>query len=155
MNYTKQLSSLCVPLIIMGRECLISLHKVPLHGIDVFLFQSFLFGQRPQQGTKSCKMGRNSVCLSIRPSIRPPLAGPQTLLAGLQTLLTGPQTLRASWRGLRARQQGLRASHMDKWMDGRTNRISPHFTGLCPLSGPLPCYFLRLHNIKEAGQGNC
>ena len=27
-----------------------------------------LFGQRPLQGTKSCRMGRNSVCTSIRPS---------------------------------------------------------------------------------------
>ena len=54
-------------------------------------------GQRPRQGTKSCRMGRNSVRpsvrTSIRPSIRPPLAGPQTLLAGPQTLLAGPQTL--------------------------------------------------------------
>ena len=56
-------------------------------------------GQRPRQGTKSCRMGRNSVRLSarpsIRPSIRPPLASPQTLLADPQTLLAGPQTLRA------------------------------------------------------------
>ena len=53
-------------------------------------------GQRPQQGTKSCRMGRNSVRPSARPSVRPPLAGPQTLLADPQTLLAGPQTLRAS-----------------------------------------------------------
>ena len=39
---------------------------------------------------------------------------------------------------------------MDKWMDG----ISPHSTGLCPLSEPLPYYPLRLHNNKEAGKGN-
>ena len=36
----------------------------------------------------------------------------------------------------------------DGWMDG----ISPHSTGLCPLLGPLPCYFLQNINIKEAGQ---
>ena len=30
-----------------------------------------LFGQRPQQGTKPCRMGRNSIRLSIHPSIRP------------------------------------------------------------------------------------
>ena len=59
-------------------------------------------GQRPQQGMKSCRMGRNSVRPSICPSVCPPLAGPQTLLADPQTLLAGPQTLRASWRGLRA-----------------------------------------------------
>ena len=39
------------------------------------------------------------------------------------------------------------------WMDGWTNGISPHSTGLCPLSGPLPCCPLRLQHIKEAGQG--
>ena len=43
---------------------------------------------------------------------------------------------------------------MDGRTDGWTDRISPHSTGHCPLSGPLPSYFLRLGNIKEAGQGN-
>ena len=43
--------------------------------------------QRPQQGTKSCRMEKNSV----HPSIR-------------------PRGLRASWRGLRACQRVLRAS---------------------------------------------
>ena len=37
--------------------------------------------------------------------------------------------------------------------DGRTYGISPHSTGLRPLLGPLPCYVLRFHHIKEAGQG--
>ena len=27
---------------------------------------------------------------------------------------------------------------MNGWMNGWTNRISPHYTVLCPLSGPLP-----------------
>ena len=40
-----------------------------------------------------------------------------------------------------------------RWTNGQTNRISPHSTGLCPLSGLLPCYSLRLQNSKEAGQG--
>ena len=39
-------------------------------------------------------------------------------------------------------------------MDGRTDWISPHSTGLCPLMGSLLCYPLRLHNIKESRQGN-
>ena len=43
---------------------------------------------------------------------------------------------------------------MDTRMYGRTLRISPHSTGLCPLSGLRSCYPLRLQNIKEAGQGN-
>ena len=47
-------------------------------------------GQRPRQGTKSRRRGRNSFCPPVRPSVCPPL------LAGPQTLLAGPQTLRAS-----------------------------------------------------------
>ena len=64
----------------------------------------------------------------VRPSIPPPalLVGPHTPLVGLQT----------------------------QKADGRTCGVSPHSAGLRPLSGPLPCYPLRLHNIKEAGQGN-
>ena len=34
------------------------------------------------------------------------------------------------------------------------DRISPYSIGLCPLLGPLPCYPLRLCNIKETAQGN-
>ena len=39
---------------------------------STFFFLSFLFlfvfGQRPQMGTRTCRMGKNSVCLSICPS---------------------------------------------------------------------------------------
>ena len=166
---------------------------VPLPCFFAVLKSQRVAGQRPREGTKSCRMGRNSVRPSIRTSVLPPLAGPHTLLAcpqtppaGPQTLLAGPQTLRArlrglracwrglracwrglracwrglraGWRGLRASQQGLRASwrglgasqhglrasqrgaggRMDGRADGRTDGISPHSTGLCPLSGPLP-----------------
>ena len=33
-------------------------------------------------------------------------------------------------------------------MYGRMDGISPHSTGLRPLSGPLPCYVLRFHHIR-------
>ena len=33
-----------------------------------YLFFLFVFGQRPQIGTRTCRMGKNSVCLSICPS---------------------------------------------------------------------------------------
>ena len=105
-----------------------------------------------------------------------PLAGPQTPLAGPQTPLAGPQTLPAGhqtpWAGPQtplaipqtplAGLQTPTASEpfgrpmdgsTDRQMDGWTYGISPHSTGLCPLSGPLPCYVLRFHHIKEAGQG--
>ena len=29
---------------------------------------------------------------------------------------------------------------MDEWMDGQTDRKCPYSTGICPLSGLLPCY---------------
>ena len=69
---------------------------------QIFFFLFFIlsiFGQRPRQGTKSCRMGSNSVCPYVRTSVRasvPPLADPQTLLAGPQTPPAGPQTLPAS-----------------------------------------------------------
>ena len=48
---------------------------------------------------------------------------------------------------------------MDIWldglMDGHIDRISPHSTRLWPLLVPLTYYPVRLHNIEEAGQGNC
>ena len=72
--------------------------------------------------------------------------------------------LRPLWLALRHLQlallplQQLSDPLYGKWTDGQTygrmDGIYPHSTGLRPLSGPLPCYPLRLHNIKEAGQGN-
>ena len=50
-------------------------------------------GQQPQQGTKSCRMGRNSVCPSIRPS-------PLWL------------ALRPCWLALRLCWQALRPLHL-------------------------------------------
>ena len=93
------------------------------------------------------------------------LAGPQTLLASPRTPPAGPRTPQNDPQGLMANQQGLRISQYgsesqpkkDGQTDGQTDRqtygISPHFTGLCPLSGPLPCYSLQLHHINKAGQG--
>ena len=53
-----------------------------------------------------------------------------------------PKGLRLCQRGLRDCQEGLRAwgmgKQMDGWMDGQMAGISPHSTGLFPLSGPLP-----------------
>ena len=48
--------------------------------------------ERPRQGTKFCRMGRNSVLLSIYPSVRPSVCPSAFRTRGL----------RASWRGLRA-----------------------------------------------------
>ena len=70
--------------------------------------------------------------------------GLEGLPEGFEDLPEGPEGLlgglRACYWGLSRGSQG----QGDKWMDG----ISPHSTGLCPLSGPLPCLLLRLHNIK-------
>ena len=60
-------------------------------------------GQRPQQGTKSCRMRRNSV----RPTVCPSVCLSTFHTRGLRVCQRG---LRASHRGLRACQRGLRAS---------------------------------------------
>ena len=61
-----------------------------------------LFGQRPRQGTKSCRMGRNSVRTYVRTSVHPyvhtSVRPPQGLLAGPQVPLVGLQTQKADGR---------------------------------------------------------
>ena len=52
-------------------------HATSVISLVIFVDVAAVFGQRPRQGTKSCRMGRNSVRTYIRPSV-PPLA----LLAG-------------------------------------------------------------------------
>ena len=87
------------------QNCILSLNG-KLHKI--------FFRQRPQQGTKSCRMGRFSVLPSIRMY---PLLGHQAW----------PEDKRGD-------------ICMDRHMDGQTQGKSSHSTGLCPLSGPLPCF---------------
>ena len=77
-----------------------------------------------------------------------PLAGPQAALAsphssraGSQTPQAGPQTPLA---GPRPFWQALNPQWMGGRTDVRTYGISPHSTGLRPLSGPLPCYPLEI-----------
>ena len=81
-------------------------------------------GQRPQQGTKFCRMGRNS----IHPSVHQ---------RGVRAYQRG---LKAFQRGLRACQRGARACQEAQggWTDLQMDRISPHSTELCPLPGLLP-----------------
>ena len=89
--------------------------------------------------------------------------GPESLPEGPEGLAEGPGGLTEGPEGLPEGLEGLpgvpggtdvrRHRQTIGQMDGRTDRIFPHSTGVCPLSGPLPCYPLRLHYIKEAGQG--
>ena len=85
-----------------------------------------------------------------------PLAGPLTPLAGPQTSLIDPQTPPASPQTPPTSPQTpcMEGRLMDGWTYGWTDGIFPHYTGLRPLLGPLPCHPLRFHNIQEAGQGN-
>ena len=76
------------------------------------------------------------------------------LSEGPEGLLEGPEGLLGGRGGMDGRTDGWMDKRTDGLTDGRMDGISPHSTGRCPLSGPLPCYYLRLHNIKEAGQGN-
>ena len=62
------------------------------------------------------------------------LGGPQSQLDGPQSQLKGPQNQ------LGGSQSQLRGPGGDRRTDGRTDGISPHSTGLRPLSGPLPCF---------------
>ena len=77
---------------------------------DVAKLQS-VAGQRPRQGTKSCRMGRNLARPCIRLSNRP-------FVCYLEASCWG---LRACQRGLRACQRGLRACQEDQGGDGRTD----------------------------------
>ena len=73
--------------------------------------------------------------------------------------------LRPAWLALRPDRLGLRPAWLalrpsrggtDVRTDGRTNGKSPHSTGLCPLSGLLPCYSPTLtQKLYKAGQGYC
>ena len=127
-------------------------------------------GQRPRQGTKSCRMGRNSVrpyiCPSIHlsvhtaihpnicSSVRCPSKGSEGHLVGSEALPERFEALLERFEALPEGSEGLSGGPGgDGRTDVRTDGISPHSTGLCPLSGPLPCYLLRLYDIKEAGQG--
>ena len=65
-----------------------------------------------------------------------PLTGFQTPLTGSQTPMAGPQTSPAGAQTFRPRQMTL--GPLYGWMDVRRDGISPHSTGLRPLSGPLP-----------------
>ena len=100
-----------------------------------------------------------SVRLSIRPSVRTSPLG--AIQPGLRPSQPDP---RPSLLGLRPSQPDLRPSQPDlgasqpakpqasglawpgwiaqrgEWTDRRMNRKSPHSTGLCPLSEPLPCF---------------
>ena len=75
---------------------------------------NLFFGQRPQQGSKSCRMGRNSIRLYVHPSVRPPsdpTGGPSDPAGGPSAPLAGPQTppaLRPLQQALRPLQQAIR-----------------------------------------------
>ena len=113
------------------------------------------FGQRPQQGSKSCRMGRNSIppsiCLYVHLSplwlaLRPCRLAPRPCWLALRPLQLALRPL-----GSRANQRT--EVRMGGCMNGQMDGISPHSTGLCPLLGPLPCYFLRLPKSKIQGKG--
>ena len=108
---------------------------VPLPCFFAVLKSQRVAGQQPREGTKSCRMGRNSVRPSVHPLVHP-WACQRALRARWRVLranLRSLRGLRVSWRSLRASQGGTYGQ-----TDRRTYGISPHSTGLRPLSGPLP-----------------
>ena len=119
---------------------------VPLPCFFAVLKSQRVAGQRPREGTKSCRMGRNSVRLSIRPFVH--LWACQRALRVLRANLSGQRGLRASQRSLRASQRGLRAcqgglrasqggtdGRTDGRMDGRMDgqNFFPFYRTLSPV----------------------
>ena len=70
-------------------------------------------------------------------------------LAGWLGLRPGWLGLRPGWLGLRPGWVAQRGQWTDGWMDERTDRKSPHSTGLCPLSRPLPSRYPACHDAAE------
>ena len=59
-----------------------------------------VFGQRLQQGTKSCKMGRNSVHPYVHPSMHHPSKGSESQLEGSDSQFVGSEGLTEGSGGL-------------------------------------------------------
>ena len=117
-------------------------------------------GSGPDRGQSPVEWGdfpfvRTYVCTSVRPplwAIRPGLRPSQPGLRPSQPGLRPSQTglrpsqpasqvsgFRDGWLGLRPGWMAQRGERTDGLTNERTNGKSPHSTGLCPLSGPLPC----------------
>ena len=99
------------------------------------------------KGTKSCRMGRFSVCLFVRPSVRSsvPPSGPSSQVWGPTSQAWGPasQIWGPASQPAKPQASGIAgwASGLAGWPrggEGRMYRKSPHSTGLRPLSGQLP-----------------
>ena len=127
-------------------------------------------GQRPQQGTKSCRMGRNSVRTYVRPPSgwpSDPAGWPSDPAGWLADHSSCPLDLEGQLEASEGLMEGSMA-----WPEGsegqpvgskgqpkgrtygctdvrtyvcmvvqtyrRTDGISPHSTGVCPLLRPLP-----------------
>ena len=86
-------------------------------------------GQRPQQGTKSCRMGRNSVLPYVRLSVHP---------LGIE--------------GLPEEPEGLPGGRVGGQMYGCTEFL-PILQDFVPFWDRCHATLI-FHNIKEAGQGN-
>ena len=120
---------------------------VPLPCYSDVIKSQRVAGQRPQEGTKSSRMGRKSVCPSVHPSVRPSihpppglLAGPQAPLARPQAPKAGPQTPLTGLQTTLTDQQAPLAGHQTPLTGNQTPLIGPQapMTGLQgPLAGPL------------------
>ena len=99
----------------------------------------FLLGQRPRQGTKSCSMGRNSICQYVRPSIRP--LGIEGLPEGSKGLPEESQGQSEGSKGLPEMPEGLPGGPGGVRMYGRTYKQTDGRTEFLPiLQDFVPCW---------------
>ena len=125
-------------------------------------FCSSLFGQRPQQGTKSRRMGR----FYVRPFVRPPLLAIQPGLRPSQADLRPSQPARPQASGMAGWASGLAgwASGLAGWprggdvrtygrTNGRTENL-PILQDFVPYRGRCPASPHENQGESRAGQGN-
>ena len=111
-------------------------------------------GQRPRQGTKSCRMGRNSVRPSVRPSARPSIRPPPAGLQGLKGQPAGSEGQPAGSEGQPAGSEGQPegGGRTDGRADGRTEFL-PILQDFVPCRGRCPATLCDFTTSKKQGTG--
>ena len=85
----------------------------PKLSYSIYLYPSWIFGQRPQYGTKFCRIGKNSLDPSVHPSpprpSKPGLRAKQARPHGQPSQASGPAS-QAKWPASQASDPACQAS---------------------------------------------